>query len=354
MWHLGKSWLLMQDYAGLHHGRYKECEQLPVKDFKDLCQSLKERPSLQQIVQEAGRTCPKSHQKLLGEISRGSPTCGMLQLTFSDECQKARHVLMEVAAGNRANVSRHRKLLQQTCPMIFDLVSATDVSEESLAHLVKDLLSSSDAPFLQELPDDSAYPPPTLANEQLEFFPGRPLLRGSAQYKANSTKSALVTGCRKDSYRHSALTPGLFTLFCPHGICLGFQLMEHAESPKTAFEILVRRFDRIPRLIIYDNACKLHLYCLKREPRRFQDTRFMVDRLHFRKGHVGCSLGYSMDSYECDETIAAINSQANEQANASLRRLSTQLTYMPPNNVIKHTSVFLALRNIDKMVNLQK
>jgi hypothetical protein len=130
--------------------------------------------------------------------------------------------------------------------------------------------------------------------------------------------------------------------------------MEHAESPKTAFEILVRRFDRIPRLIIYDNACKLHLYCLKREPRRFQDTRFMVDRLHFRKGHVGCSLGYSMDSYECDETIAAINSQANEQANASLRRLSTQLTYMPPNNVIKHTSVFLALRNIDKMVNLHK
>ena len=119
--------------------------------------------------------------------------------------------------------------------------------------------------------------------------------------------------------------PGLFTMFCRHGICLGFQVMDSAESPRTVFDILVRRFPKIPSLIIYDNACKLHLFALKREPARFQQTRFMVDRLHYRKGHVGCTLGYSMDSYSSNPYIKSINSQANEQANAALRRLATQL-----------------------------
>ena len=139
-------------------------------------------------------------------------------------------------------------------------------------------------------------------------------------------------------------------MFCKHGVCLGFKMMDACESPRTAFDILVRRFRHIPKLLIYDNACKLHLFCLKREPKRFSESRFMVDRLHYRKGHIGCSLGYSMDSYKHDDDIASINSQANEQANASLRRLTTQLAYMSPSNVIRHTSTFLALRNMDKKV----
>ena len=57
-----------------------------------------------------------------------------------------------------------------------------------------------------------------------------------------------------------------------------------------------------------------------------------------------------MDTYSAGNLISGINSQTNEQANASLRRLATQLAYMPPENVIMHTSVFLAIRNLDKML----
>ena len=60
-----------------------------------------------------------------------------------------------------------------------------------------------------------------------------------------------------------------------------------------------------------------------------------------------------MDSYKADPEIACINSQANEQANASLRRLQTQLTYMHIENVIQHTAVFLAIRNMDKKDAMQ-
>ena len=131
-------------------------------------------------------------------------------------------------------------------------------------------------------------------------------------------------------------------------MCYGFQVLQYSESPKTAFDLLVRRFEKMPRYLIYDNSCKLHLYALKREPIRFQNTKFMVDRLHYPRGHVGCSLGYSMDTYSSDNTIKNINSQANEQANARLRLLSTQAVCMSPENIIQHTKVFLALRNMDK------
>lgn len=109
----------------------------------------------------------------------------------------------------------------------------------------------------------------------------------------------------------------------------------------------MRRFPNIPPLIIYDNACSLHLYALKREPKRFMNVRFMVDRMH-RKNHV-CTEGYSMDNYVKDPDIKNFNSQACEQANSQLRRLRTQLAYMTPENAKFHVKLFLAMRNKDKM-----
>lgn len=41
-----------------------------------------------------------------------------------------------------------------------------------------------------------------------------------------------------------------------------------------------------PKLVIYDNACSLHAYCLNRDPIFFMDTVFRVDGLHF-KNHTG-------------------------------------------------------------------
>lgn len=64
-----------------------------------------------------------------------------------------------------------------------------------------------------------------------------------------------------------------------------------------------------------ENACKLHQYWLNRKPVFFKKTLFVFDWFHW-KGHVGCSYGYCLDKYE---HLAAINSQANEQANAGLQ-----------------------------------
>ena len=68
----------------------------------------------------------------------------------------------------------------------------------------------------------------------------------------------------------------------------------------------------------------------------------MVDRFHY-PNHVGCSLGYKMDSYSADENIVNLNSQVCEQANRDLRRLSTSATFMTPENLMQHVKVFLAI-----------
>ena len=120
-------------------------------------------------------------------------------------------------------------------------------------------------------------------------------------------------------------TPGIFIVYCRHGVCYGFEVMRRCESPKVPFNIFTTRFHTPPRVIIYDNACKLHAYCLNRKPRLYQKTRFSIDCFHWR-GHVGCSSGYCLDSYKSMD-IRGINSQVNEQANSGLQRIKGQLAY---------------------------
>ena len=91
--------------------------------------------------------------------------------------------------------------------------------------------------------------------------------------------------------------------------------MRSAESPKQRSISASSSLQNHPPHHMTTLIIKLHVFidALKREPRRFQNTLFLVDRLHYRRGHVGCSLGYSMDSYASDEYVSSINSQANEQ-----------------------------------------
>ena len=91
-------------------------------------------------------------------------------------------------------------------------------------------------------------------------------------------------------------------------------------------------------------------YSLRREPQRFKNTKFFIDKFH-SSNHVGCSLGYHMASYSENESINSLNSQVCEQANRDLRRLSTPVSFMSPTNVILHTKVFLALRNLNKKID---
>ena len=122
------------------------------------------------------------------------------------------------------------------------------------------------------------------------------------------------------------------------------------ESPEIPFEIFMTKFERPPWVIVYDNACRLHVYCLNREPQRFQGSKFLVDRFHW-KGHVGCCSAYSLDTYG-DPQLRGVNFQVNEQANADLQKIRGQLAYMTPTIFKFHLSFFLSVKN-SRLINYQ-
>ena len=193
---------------------------------------------------------------------------------------------------------------------------------------------------------------PPAADSQLSFFPNLPLLRSKMDYDVDNKSAAdeKTDTCIKTASRHYTLTPCIFTVYCPHGVCVGFQTLTSHESPRHPFDIFLTRFPTPPSCIIYDNACKLHTYVLNREPYHYRNTMFLVDRLHYRKGHTSCTTGYSMDSYRYDRDTPHINSQINEQANVRLQRMKAQLSYMTPDNFMFHLKLYLSLTNDDIII----
>ena len=172
----------------------------------------------------------------------------------------------------------------------------------------------------------SAIPPPAsnflpVQENFLSFFPSLPVQTGPMRYAADKLLSKCEPNkCRKYAGCHPVLSPGIFTVFCPHGICYGFEVMATHESPCHFFQIFRSRFTVVPRLIIYDNARKLHQYCLKRKPAFFCHTQFAWDCFHWH-GHIGCSADYSLDKYSSIAEVRAINSQVNKQANTGLQHI---------------------------------
>jgi len=121
------------------------------------------------------------------------------------------------------------------------------------------------APY-SETPPASYLPPP---ESQLSFFHSFFFELGKESTLLTMWKNKRSDSCRKLSYCHPSLSPGIF---CPHGICYGCEVIQSCESPRHPFEIFRRGFHTAPRVIIYDNPCKLHQYCLNREPNFFANT----------------------------------------------------------------------------------
>ena len=75
------------------------------------------------------------------------------------------------------------------------------------------------------------------------------------KYKADITNTTPrdPNNCRKASYGHPSLdvTPGIFTVYCPLGVCYGFDNMQRCESRRHPFEIFSSRLPVLPQVIVY-------------------------------------------------------------------------------------------------------
>ncbi|XP_066304517.1 uncharacterized protein [Branchiostoma lanceolatum] len=328
-----------------------EAEMKDLQDKLDRCGRSDVTTVLRRLEEEGHTTrAPSTYSSFLKQLAMSTPVSGMTQIAWDDVAQR---IVKRVAEGkvDLTDSSCHKYLghLQKRAPVLADFVCSVTVAgriPSDVSPVLLSLMAVLHETFeAVEVP--ASFPDPTPESPHSSFFPAYSLVCGLPRFAMNEARKRKETdSCRKESYGHPSLTPGLFTLFCPHGVCFGFEVMRSCESPQHPFEIIRTRFKTAPRTIVYDNACQLHRYVMNRDPHFFKKTQFLVDRFHW-KGHVGCSLGYCMDSYSASVDIRTINSQVNEQANSGLARMKSQLSYMKPPNFMFHASLFLAVRNMD-------
>ncbi|BGP35738.1 hypothetical protein JCM10296v2_007590 [Rhodotorula toruloides] len=120
-----------------------------------------------------------------------------------------------------------------------------------------------------QLPEGTVYGLPTLRQRPLyprfkEAGPALDAADGAAEHADERT-------CRKyySTYSERRQTGGLMVLWCRHSVCLGFHVLPRAEGRNDVFSVLLTRFKRAPRFVVYDFACALGPYCLKREAEFF-------------------------------------------------------------------------------------
>lgn len=157
--------------------------------------------------------------------------------------------------------------------------------------------------------------------------------------------------CARTPSVHGGLGPGLLGVYCPHGICLGFSIMRKSEGEVMVFRMLYNRFECAPRVVVYDRACSTKTSCDKREPAFFHPSLFTLDALH-SSNHVDCSEGFDLrvarNSSSLGSTPLFFNTQAAEQANAALRRITKSVGFMGPRQAMLYVRFFMAEYNKTK------
>ena len=196
--------------------------------------------------------------------------------------------------------------------------------------------------------DESKYAKPETGGLKHCLFQNFPLLRKSANYTRdclNQDSRAKEDSCEKNFPTHRQLTPGLLlmTCACQLKVVYGFSMMMTGESPLMLFEVIMNRFenDYSPD-IIYDASCKLKEYALNREPKRFMSIRVTSDGFH-ENNHKTCSSSFKTSSYP---SLRNANSEACEQFNSVLRRISSSTTFMQQSVFMRAITLFIANQNI--------
>ena len=124
------------------------------------------------------------------------------------------------------------------------------------------------------------------------FFPGRPAIRCVQETTLRSEPA-----CNKNAKQAGRLGAGTLLFWCAeHRHCLGFSVLQSAESTQHIYTIMATRFKQMPKVIIYDNGCNLHEYFLNRSPWLVKDCMILSDGFHWCN-HTTCSDSYNSKEY---------------------------------------------------------
>ena len=126
-------------------------------------------------------------------------------------------------------------LLQQTFPLLFDIVSIVEGDQlpEALTAFIIDLLGKEKSPFNRNGSIPDAVQLDVHRTNDVEYYPCLPVVRSRGDYCLDDTTPNI---CTKRSTRHPSLLPGVFLVHCKQGtimlwvcinICINFYDKQH-------------------------------------------------------------------------------------------------------------------------------
>jgi hypothetical protein len=118
------------------------------------------------------------------------------------------------------------------------------------------------------------------SSEEFKCATGKTVTQWDAKNVVGLVKAAgKLSGKKGNASKQPNRSRGVFVFCCPHRVIYGFHTMLRGESPRDPFTVLGRlRRENLPEILVYDNACALRNYCLRRAPGHFAKVRFVVDR----------------------------------------------------------------------------
>lgn len=155
-------------------------------------------------------------------------------------------------------------------------------------------------------------------------------------------EEVLSTGmCSKHYAKAHKFSPGVMTFCCgcKHPLILAFSVLDRKEAPQVLLNMLLTRFARLPRFLIYDFACGAFRVALGKIGWLLMDCTIVSDRFHIFN-HL-CSDAFDPRSYA---EMDGVDSGAPEQRNAPIRRIQTTLQGMgvvPYTNLLAYQTAIL-------------
>jgi len=115
--------------------------------------------------------------------------------------------------------------------------------------------------------------------------PGKNQKAAGVERKSGKDQSPPDDACRHAFETSRVFTPGMVNFVCPHGIFVGFELLEGAESPSCIVEALSLWLPVLPKVINFGTACQASRNAVWRMPwlLRLSLVMFFLDRFHHLK-----------------------------------------------------------------------
>ena len=158
--------------------------------------------------------CPKEWSNLISSLASPSPVCSLVH-----PCDKLFSLLKKITDSGTdiASDLESMRFLQQEVPVLFTVLDKVkNIPKKSLIPLIDELINKSKEPF-RPIEDPCQLVPIISDENMLSFFPQLPQIRTRAIYNIDD-RTKHKERCSKQSSGHPALLPGIFTLFCPHGM----------------------------------------------------------------------------------------------------------------------------------------